>query len=124
MKTLLTFLLLLLTTSALFSQTVLVASIDGTINPAASAYVQRVVEQAREMNAECLVIRLNTPGGLLKSTRVIVSELLESLDVPRLDPAPATGPERLRGVARRRSTPAPRPSGSVPRRSHRAAEDL
>jgi membrane-bound serine protease (ClpP class) len=30
------------------------------------------------MNAECLIIKLNTPGGLLKSTRVIVTDLLNS----------------------------------------------
>jgi membrane-bound serine protease (ClpP class) len=34
-----------------------------------------MIEQA---NAECLIIYLNTPGGLLKSTRVIVAGILES----------------------------------------------
>jgi membrane-bound serine protease (ClpP class) len=30
------------------------------------------------MEAECLIIKLNTPGGLLKSTRVIVTAILDS----------------------------------------------
>jgi membrane-bound serine protease (ClpP class) len=36
------------------------------------------IETAKEEGAECVVIKLNTPGGLLKSTRVIVTDLLES----------------------------------------------
>jgi len=52
--------------------------IDGVINPAAAAFIERGIEKAREKNAECLVIQMDTPGGLLKSTRVIVSSFLES----------------------------------------------
>lgn len=62
----------------LFGQTVFVAKLDGTINPAASAFVTRSIERATEKNAECLVIQLNTPGGLLESTRNIVGDFLES----------------------------------------------
>ena len=62
----------------LFSQSLVLIKIDGAINPAAAAFVERGIERADEKNAECLIIELNTPGGLLKSTRVIVSALLES----------------------------------------------
>jgi membrane-bound serine protease (ClpP class) len=62
----------------IFSQQVVVMKIDGIINPAASAFVERGIEKAREKNAECLIIQMDTPGGLLKSTRVIVSSFLES----------------------------------------------
>ena len=34
--------------------------------------------EAKSKNANCLIIELNTPGGLLKSTRYIVSDLLTS----------------------------------------------
>ncbi len=71
----------LLLASQLRAQKVLVARLDGTINPAAADYLHRCIDKAREEGAECLVITLNTPGGLLKSTRVIVSDFLES-DVP------------------------------------------
>jgi membrane-bound serine protease (ClpP class) len=74
---LLTFLVFLFTPVA-FSQLVISLKIDGVINPAAAAFIERGIEHASEKNAECLIIQLNTPGGLLKSTRVIVSSFLES----------------------------------------------
>ncbi|RPI19427.1 MAG: nodulation protein NfeD [Ignavibacteriae bacterium] len=52
--------------------------IDGSINPATSDFIHRSIKEAVSKNAECLVIELNTPGGLLKSTRYIVSDLLTS----------------------------------------------
>jgi len=60
------------------SQNVVTLKIDGVINPAAAAFIERGIEISREKNAECLIIQLDTPGGLLKSTRVIVSSFLES----------------------------------------------
>ncbi|MFZ0452564.1 MAG: nodulation protein NfeD [Ignavibacteriaceae bacterium] len=57
---------------------VYILSIDGTINPAASDYIVMGINKANEENAECIIVKLNTPGGLLKSTRVIVSEFLSS----------------------------------------------
>ncbi len=63
-----------------FSQTprVVVITLDGAINPAAADYIHYGIEQAVKQNAECLVLRLNTPGGLLESTRSIVSDILQS----------------------------------------------
>ena len=63
-----------------FSQTpkVVVITLDGAINPAAADYIHYGIEQAVKLNAECLVLRLNTPGGLLESTRNIVSDILQS----------------------------------------------
>jgi membrane-bound serine protease (ClpP class) len=60
------------------SQNVVVLKIDGAINPASSAFIERGIESSAEKNAECLIIQLNTPGGLLTSTRIIVSAILES----------------------------------------------
>ena len=60
------------------STNVLVITLNGAINPAASDYISYGIEQAVEHNSECLVIRLNTPGGLLESTRTIVSDILQS----------------------------------------------
>jgi len=60
------------------AQTVVSLKIDGAINPVTAGYIHRGIEKARNENAECLLIELNTPGGLLKSTRVIVGDLLES----------------------------------------------
>src|SRR3989442_14590358 len=52
--------------------------IDGSINPSTSDFIHRSVQEAINKNAQCLIIELNTPGGLLKSTRYIVSDLLTS----------------------------------------------
>lgn len=55
-----------------------VISVDGSINPSSAEYINSGIKHARNENAECLIIKLNTPGGLLKSTRVIVTGLLDS----------------------------------------------
>lgn len=68
----------LLSTALGQSAKVYVINLDGAINPATADYVHTGITQAEENNAVCLVIELNTPGGLLKSTRVIVSDLLEA----------------------------------------------
>jgi membrane-bound serine protease (ClpP class) len=57
---------------------VFVLKVDDAISPPISEYIHNGIETALQENAECVVIKLNTPGGLLKSTRVIVSDILES----------------------------------------------
>ena len=59
-------------------QTVVSIKIDGTINPVSAEFIHNGIAKARAQKAECLLIHLNTPGGLLKSTRVIVSDMLLS----------------------------------------------
>jgi len=54
---------------------------DDTINPITQEYITKSINRAYEDNAECLVIELDTPGGLLTSTRGIVKEILKS-EVP------------------------------------------
>src|SRR5213595_1936631 len=53
-------------------------NIDGAIGPATASYISRSIEEARTQNAQCLVIQLNTPGGLLDSTQTIVQNFLGS----------------------------------------------
>src|SRR6266403_851915 len=53
-------------------------NIDGAIGPATASYISRSIEEARAQNAQCLVIQLNTPGGLLDSTQTIVQSFLGS----------------------------------------------
>lgn len=60
------------------SQIAHVITVDATINPASADFIHEAIARATTEKAECLVIRLNTPGGLLKSTRVIVSDILGS----------------------------------------------
>ena len=62
----------------LSAQTVISIKIDGPINPVVATYIHRSIEKGANENAACLLIHLNTPGGLLKSTRIIVGDILES----------------------------------------------
>ncbi len=62
----------------LYAQKVISIKLEATINPATADFIHRAIEVAEKEQATCLLIHLNTPGGLLKSTRVIVSDILES----------------------------------------------
>ncbi|MCH9016728.1 MAG: nodulation protein NfeD [Chloroflexi bacterium] len=57
---------------------VLVMTVDGIINPVKVGFISRAIDQAQEDGAALLIIQLDTPGGLLSSTREIVKLLLES----------------------------------------------
>ena len=72
------YLFLFLLPSALAAQKVISMKIDGSINPATASFIHDGIEKAKKEKAVCLLIHLNTPGGLLKSTRVIVSDMLDS----------------------------------------------
>src|SRR5579859_4297453 len=69
---------LLLTTRTVEAQAVVSIQLKGTINPAAADFIHRSIERATSEKAECLIIQLNTPGGLLESTRNIVTDMLGS----------------------------------------------
>ncbi len=56
----------------------LLIKVDGVINPVKERFIRRSIEQAQEEGATLLIIQLDTPGGLLTSTRNIVEDLLES----------------------------------------------
>jgi membrane-bound serine protease (ClpP class) len=62
----------------LYAQKILSIKLEATVNPATADFIHRAIEIAQKEQATCLLIHLNTPGGLLKSTRVIVSDILES----------------------------------------------
>ena len=57
---------------------VLVIRVDGVINHVEEGFVARMVERAEDEGAALLIILLDTPGGLLSSTRGIVETLLEA----------------------------------------------
>ena len=60
------------------SQTVISININGGINPSSAEFISKSIKQAEKENAECLLIHLNTPGGLVTSTRGIVTDILQS----------------------------------------------
>ena len=60
------------------AQTVVSIKVEGAINPVTASFIHDGLQKAAAQKAQCLLIHLNTPGGLLKSTRLIVSDILES----------------------------------------------
>ncbi len=52
--------------------------IDGAIGPATGSYIARAINEAAVQNDECLIIQLDTPGGLLESTKQIVQTFYAS----------------------------------------------
>lgn len=50
--------------------------IDGSINPAVDDFIRESLARAKANGARALIIQLDTPGGLLSSTRTIVKDLL------------------------------------------------
>jgi len=52
--------------------------VDGIINPATAKFITDSIDQATNEGAQCLIIQLDTPGGLLESTRTIVKKMLTS----------------------------------------------
>ena len=65
--------------------------IDGAIGPATATYLSRALEVAAERKDTCLLIELDTPGGLLDSTKDIVQKIYDSKvpTVVYVAPAPA-----------------------------------
>jgi membrane-bound serine protease (ClpP class) len=50
--------------------------LDGALGPATSDLIIRSLEEAEEVGAEALIIRMDTPGGLDKSMRELVQAIL------------------------------------------------
>ncbi len=64
------------------SATVALIRVDGAISPTTTNYINRGIREAGEMNALGLIVELDTPGGLLESTKNIVQSFLDSDDLP------------------------------------------
>jgi membrane-bound serine protease (ClpP class) len=70
--------LVLISTSGAFARGVVKIRLDDTIQPVSEEYIGRAIEQARQTNADAVLIELRTPGGLADSTRSIIEKILAS----------------------------------------------
>jgi membrane-bound serine protease (ClpP class) len=57
---------------------VLTIEVDGIINPPTAKFIIDAIDEAIRQNAQCLIIQLDTPGGLMESMRLIVKKELSS----------------------------------------------
>lgn len=52
--------------------------VNGAISPATAGYISRSIDKADSEQAQCLILQLDTPGGLLESTKDIVQSFYHS----------------------------------------------
>jgi membrane-bound serine protease (ClpP class) len=57
---------------------VVAVPVDGVVHPITAEIINHAIEQAQAEHAGVLLIRLNTPGGLLDATRQIIQQLSAS----------------------------------------------
>jgi membrane-bound serine protease (ClpP class) len=69
---------LVLMSVALFGGDVFVAQYQGIIGPISSRYIEKAIRRAEDAEGECLVILLDTPGGLDDAMRDIVKAELNA----------------------------------------------
>src|SRR5690242_17541655 len=72
------FVAILLIASVPCSAEVLKIVVDDTIHPITDEYIGRAIDEASRKHDEALLIELNTPGGLVDSTRDIIEKILAS----------------------------------------------
>jgi membrane-bound serine protease (ClpP class) len=70
--------LLLSIFSSISSAEVLKIVVNDTIHPITDEYIGRAIAEAERNKDDALLIELNTPGGLLESTRHIIEQILAS----------------------------------------------
>ena len=70
---------LLFSTIAYSAKRVEIIQIEqGTINPVSAEYIAEAIDFAEANQSECVILLLDTPGGLLSSTQSIVKKILSS----------------------------------------------
>src|SRR5438105_14565272 len=95
--------LLLLSSSAspaANSELVYVATYEGVINPVSAEYINHVLAEAQDATAAAVVIRLDTPGGLDTSRRLIIKDITSSAVPVIVYVAPRGGRGGSAGCAR------------------------
>jgi membrane-bound serine protease (ClpP class) len=73
--------LALQTTAAAAAGTGILLELDGPLGVATAEYIIAGIEKAAQENAEIIIIRMDTPGGLVDPTRDIIKSILGS-DIP------------------------------------------
>src|SRR5437762_14333617 len=57
---------------------VVAADVHGIVHPVTVEIVSRAIAQAKQENASALLLRLNTPGGLMDAIRETIQQIVAS----------------------------------------------
>jgi membrane-bound serine protease (ClpP class) len=68
----------MLVLSSLSSAEVLKIVVNDTIQPITEEYIARAIDEAQRRNDQAVLIEINTPGGLVESTRHIIEKITSS----------------------------------------------
>lgn len=60
------------------AQKIVVLELDGTLLPASADYIHRGLQQATNENAAGVILKMNSPGGLMKPAEKIIADILRS----------------------------------------------
>jgi membrane-bound serine protease (ClpP class) len=60
------------------SAEILKVVVNDTIQPISAEYIARAIDEAHRRNAQAVLIEMNTPGGLVSSTREIIEKISSS----------------------------------------------
>jgi membrane-bound serine protease (ClpP class) len=77
---------------------VLLATYDGVITPVSAEYLHDAILSAQESGAQALIIRLNTPGGLDTSMRLIIKDITSATIPVVVYVSPSSGRAASAGV--------------------------
>jgi membrane-bound serine protease (ClpP class) len=69
---------LALAAQALSAAKVIVVDVDGVVHPITTEIVSSAIARAKQENAALLVVRLNTPGGLMEAMRGTIQQIVSS----------------------------------------------
>ncbi len=70
--------LVLIFPAAAAAPKVIAVNVDGVVHPVTAEIVGSAIEQARRENAAAILIRLNTPGGLMDAMRETIEKIVSS----------------------------------------------
>jgi len=72
-------LLVLVFSATVFAiQSVDIIRVEGAISPVAARYIEESIDRAHRDGSHCLIVELDTPGGLMESMRSIVKKLMNA----------------------------------------------